>query len=344
MKGIHVKRVRAKLVEPRKFDFFEENIPPLADNEILVRTRAVGLCHSDLPPFLGKGATVRNRHGYHAMTANIPYPVPLGHEPLGIVDEVGSAVTRFRPGDTISGMETGAFATHFITTEEAMVKVDSDPSRFPLAEPMMCVANIARVARPEFGDRVAVIGCGYMGLLVVQALAGPGLQLLAAVDIQERRLELAKKYGADLVVNPNRESLEDAAFASTAGQMFDVVVELSGSLRGLDAAMAIIRLADRVGPKGQGRLVLSSVYAKEEKWNMETGWNMMLRSPLVYVAHPRHAVDLQDVMERGIAMYERGKLRSDELISHKIPFADIAGGFDILASGDPDYLKGVILF
>jgi L-iditol 2-dehydrogenase len=241
-------------------------------------------------------------------------------------------------------MATGAFATHFITTGTAMVKVDSDPSRLPLAEPMMCVANIARIAKPEFGDRVAVIGCGYMGLLVIQALASPTLQLLAAVDVQNRRLELAQKYGAGLTINPARENLEDAAFAATAGMMFDVVVEITGSLRGLDAAMSIIRLADRVGPKGQGRLVLPSVYAKEEKWSLETGWNMMLRSPLVFVAHPRHAADIQDVMERGIAMYEKGKLRSDELISHKIPFADIAGSFDILASGNPDYLKGVITF
>ncbi|MDR2390968.1 MAG: alcohol dehydrogenase catalytic domain-containing protein, partial [Planctomycetota bacterium] len=75
-----MKRIAAMLVKPRTFAFFEEDIPPLADSEILVRTRAAGICHSDLPPFLGNGATVLNRHGYHSMTANIPYPIPLGHE------------------------------------------------------------------------------------------------------------------------------------------------------------------------------------------------------------------------------------------------------------------------
>ncbi|MDR1536348.1 MAG: zinc-binding dehydrogenase [Planctomycetota bacterium] len=339
-----MKRVAAKLVGPKKFDFFEEDIPVLADGEMLIRLRAAGLCHSDLPPYLGIGASVLNRHGYHVMTSSLPYPYPLGHEPLGVVEEIGRGVKDFRPGDAVGGMAHGAFATHIVTTGLAMAKVDPNPAKLPLAEPMMCVANIARIARPEFGDRVAVIGCGYMGLLVIQALAGANIETLAAIDLLDNRLELAKKYGASLAVNPAREDLEDAAFAATGGRMFDVVVEITGSLRGFDGAMSIIRLADRIGPKGQGRLILPSVYAKEEKWSLGTGWNLMLRSPIIHVAHPRYATDLQDVLERGIAMYNLGRLKSDELISHRIPFPNIGDGFEILASGSPDYLKGVVVF
>jgi threonine dehydrogenase-like Zn-dependent dehydrogenase len=338
-----MKRRIAKLTAPREFTFFEEEMPSPAEDEILVEVRAIGLCHSDLPPYFGTGTTVLNHNNYHVMGPP-PYPLPLGHEPLGTVLATGSRVKRFRPGDAISGMAAGSFASHILVTEAGMVKVNPDPNRLPLAEPLMCVTNIARIAGPEFGDRVAVIGCGYMGLLVIQALAGANLEVLAAVDLVDGRLETARKHGATLGINPARENLEDAAFAATGGRMFDVVVEISGSLRGFDSALSIIRLADRIGPKGQGKLVLPSVYGKEEKWSLASSWNLMLRSPDIKVAHPRHATDLQDMMERAMIMYDRGQLKSDELISHRFAFDDLAKGFETLASGDPSYVKGVVAF
>ena len=90
--------------------------------------------------------------------------------------------------------------------------------------------------------------------------------------------------------------------------------------------------------------MLPSVYAKEEKWSLASGWNLMLRSPDIAVAHPRHAVDLQDTMERAVIMYDRGRLRPDELISHRFSFAELKKGFEMMASGDPSYVKGVVTF
>ena len=337
-------RLVAKLTAPKKFELVEEKMPTPGEKEILVKNRCVGLCHSDLPPYLGLGCTGLNKHGYHVMLTEVPYPIVLGHEPLGTVMAVGKGITAFKEGDTVSGMIPQTFASHFVTTVEATIKVNPRPEGYGLAEPLMCIANIARVAQPEFGDRVAVIGCGSMGLLTIMALKSAGLRELVAIDLQDHRLEQAKKYGATKVINPTRENVEDTAYEYTDGDMFDVVVEISGSLRGLDTALSIIRLADRVGPKGRGKILLTSVYGKEEKWSVKTSWNMMLRAPVMHVTHPRYCMDLVETMRRGVDMYEKGILKMDELITHRIPFTEIARGFDLLEKNDPSFLKGVVVF
>ena len=317
----------------------------MGDNEILIKNRYVGLCHSDLPPYLGIGCTGFNKNGYHVMLTNIPYPFELGHEPLGVVVDKGKSVTKYALGDTVSGMTYNAFADHFIVdADNAFQKVNPDPMRYPIAEPLMCIANIARIAQPEFGDTVAVIGCGYMGLLALMALRAENLKELVAIDIKDERLALAQKYGATKIINSTKEDVEDAAFRYSGGTLFDIVIEISGSLRGFDTALSVIRLADRVGHRGRGKILLPSVYGKEEKWSIRTGWNMMLKSPVMHVAHPRYAIDVIDTMRRGVEMYDKGVLKQDELITHRVPFAEISRGFEILESGDPSYIKGVIVF
>lgn len=339
-----MKRRIAKLIEPRRFEFFEEELPLPGPGEVLVRTLFVGLCHSDLPAYLGVGCTNLNANGYHVMDREIPYPLGLGHEPTGVVEAVGSGVAGFKPGDVVSGMAHGAFATHFLTEAGAMVRVDLRPGTYPLAEPLGCIANIARIACPEFGDHVAVVGCGYMGLLTVMALGGGRLGNLTAIDVQPDRLDMAKRFGADGVVNPAAEDVEDRAFNLTGGKMYDVVVEITGSLRGLDTALRVIRLADRFGPRGRGKILIPSLYGKEERWNPEAGYNLMLRGPVLHSAHPRYCMDLRETMMRGVDMYDRGVLRHDELISHVFSFERLSEAFETLAGGDGGYVKGVVEF
>lgn len=339
-----MKRTIALLVEPEKFDFFEEEMPEPGPGELLVKTLFTGLCHSDLPVYFGTGCTNTNANGYHFMDPHIPYPFGVGHEPTGVVAAVGPDVTAFRPGDVVSGMVHGTFATHFMTTEQAILKIDRKPGTYPLAEPLMCIANIAQIAAPEFGDRVAVIGCGYMGLMTIMALAGGNLRELVAVDVRDDRLEMARRMGATVTINPKKEDLEDASFNITEGLMYDVVIEITGSLRGLDTALRIIRLADRFGPKGRGKILLPSLYGKAEQWDPNTGYNLMLRGPILHSAHPRYCMDLKDSMRRGMDMYRKGVLRHDELISHKFELKDIAEAFSVLAGGDETYMKGVVVF
>ena len=137
----------------------------------------------------------------------------------------------------MTGVTSECMATHKIIREEEEIidrvpEMDK-PFECCLGEPMMCVANIVQAAKPAFGDHVAIIGCGFMGLLTIAGLKNDRLGSLTAVDLMaDGRLAVAGEYGADHTVNPAKESLEETMMKITRGKGFDVIVEITGSLRG----------------------------------------------------------------------------------------------------------------
>ena len=158
-----MKRTRAVLVAPKQFDFVQEEIPKLKENEVLYKTISVGLCHSDIPAYRGTSAMgFGNKHGYDAMIKSPQFPMGIGHEPVCVVEDVGSAVTCFRPGDLVTGVLSTCIADYNVAANAQMIKIPetSKPIDACLGEPMMCVANIVRAVEPKMGDRIAVIGCG----------------------------------------------------------------------------------------------------------------------------------------------------------------------------------------
>ena len=99
----------------------------------------------------------------------------------------------------MTGVSSECFTSHMMLNEnKRLVKIpDTEkPIDACLGEPMMCVANIVQAANPRFGDHVAVIGCGFMGLLAIAGLKNDRLGSLTAIDFDSDRLKLAEKYGA----------------------------------------------------------------------------------------------------------------------------------------------------
>ena len=96
-----MKRRAAKLVGPRKFEIVEEPIRPLKDNEVLLRVLSCGLCHSDMPAFIGEDRIARTPEGVPYMDTHFQYPFEVGHEPSGVIEDVGKAVKGFKPGANI---------------------------------------------------------------------------------------------------------------------------------------------------------------------------------------------------------------------------------------------------
>ncbi len=87
------------------------------------------------------------------------------------------------------------------------------------------------------GDRIAVIGCGFMGRMVIAGLKSQALGDIVAIDLDEKRLEMAVQYGATKTLNTKNVDVEDATFELTHGRMYDCIVEITGSLRGLQTAL-----------------------------------------------------------------------------------------------------------
>ena len=247
--------------EPDSAPAVEElTIEPIGKREVLVRVLACGLCHSDLYVLETEGWGMR-------------FPILLGHEGAGVVEEVGRDVTSVAPGDRVvvawrapcgecpqcrrgdsrrcssqlrarrrlhraaddalltPVLRCGTLADHAVVHEACAVKV---PEELPVEQAALLAcgfstgAGAALWATPvREGSSVAVIGCGGVGLAVVQGALLAGAEQIVAVDVAPEKLELATELGATDVVD------------ATAGDPVEAVRELTGG-RGVEFAFSAI--------------------------------------------------------------------------------------------------------
>ncbi len=211
--------------EPKKPLSIEEvPTPKPGYGEVLIRVKAVGVCHSDL----------------HIVDGEIPVPkMPLipGHEIAGVIEEVGEGVKDLKPGDRVAlswlwwtcgkckycltfrenlcpnQINTGysidggyaefvkAPATHVLKIPDAVPDPEATSCTDAVATPLRALTYASRVLP---GDLVAVFGIGGLGLNAVQVAKALGARVVA-VDLLERKLELARKFGADYTLNPSKD-------------------------------------------------------------------------------------------------------------------------------------------
>jgi len=252
-----------KVQEPLTIESVETDKP--WGREVLVRTAATGVCHSDLHVVDGLGRFPLDR------------PIVLGHEGSGVVEAVGADVTTVRPGDHVvaclSGFcgsceqclsghpnlcvagfvtrpESGAprlsqkgapfrqfigissYAERMLLHENSIVKIDPD---LPLDRAALVgcgvltgVGAALRSAGLEAGQTVAVFGCGGVGLNVIQGAALSGAGRIIAVDLAPAKLELAKTFGATDVVNGKDGNAPDQIRSLTDGLGVDYAFEVIG--------------------------------------------------------------------------------------------------------------------
>lgn len=347
-----MKSLCAKIVAPGKFEFVHEELPPLGTNDILVKMDSVGLCHSDLPRFNGKATIAVSPEGYRE-SRPVEFPCMVGHEPVGTVIEIGDKVTRFAVGDKISGHMPTCFRSHLIINENSLVfKLPDDlrtDHRLCVAEPLGCIVNLLNVTMECDPGRIALVGCGHLGLLTISGLRSLGVSDITAVDLDEGRLELAKEYGAASTINPRTQDVRKLAWELTEGHFYDTVIEITGSIKGLETACKIIKFAHVNGMQnaeyhGCGRVLSSSVFSGEETFPFGLAHDMMLRTPIIYAVHPNSGHNVLENDIKGVQMYNEGSLPLDKMISHICRFEDLADGFDWLINPPDDYVKGIVIF
>ena len=212
---------------------------------VKVHVRATGICGSDVPRVLHNGAHF--------------YPIVLGHEFSGDVVEVGEGVTSIQVGDTISGApllpcmkcrdcmqgnyslckhysfigsrEQGSFAEYIVLPEVNAVKYDpSIPyAQAAMFEPSTVALHGVLQGSYTGGGNVAVVGCGTIGIFTAQWTKIFGSKKLVVFDVDDSRLALAKRMGADETVNTTREGWMEQAMALTGGAGYDHVFETAGN-------------------------------------------------------------------------------------------------------------------
>lgn len=346
-----MKTLTAMVTGPEKIEFVEQELPSLKDDEVLIRIDSVGLCHTDLPRFLGQQAFGISKEGYRQVQC-VQYPCTLGHEPVGTIVEIGRNVTKFSVGDKISGNFDSAFTTYRIVSENNLIfKLPQLPFdyRLCLAEPIGCVINIINACLTEPVEYAGVVGCGVMGLMTIAGLKAAGVKEIVAIDVVDEKLELARKYGASRTVNSIKENLVDKVYEITEGRFLDSIVEITGSLKGLESACSVIKFPREKGLlynpfTGRGRIVMSSVYTKQEQFPQMLANELVLRAPILDAAHPAAGRDVMENDLKGVEAMIRGTIPMDKMITHKISFSRLNEGFQWLKKAPEGYLKGVVLF
>lgn len=325
--------------------------------EVLIRTVAAGVCHSDV-------------HFYEGLYPT-PTPIVLGHESAGIVEAVGAEVDYVQPGDHVitclsvfcghcdycttgrpnlcnrEGLDRrvgeaprlsqngaqvhqfanlSSYAEQLLVHEHAVVKIRED---MPLDKAALIgcgvttgVGAVINTAAVRPGSTVAVIGCGGVGLSAVQGAAIAGAGRIIAIDTQASKLELAQICGATDLVNASEEDP-----IRRVRDMTGVGVEYSFEAIGLKATA---EQAFRMLAKGGTATVIGMIPVGT---NIELRGSDFLQEKKIQgssMGSNRFRVD----MPRYVDMYLSGKLKLDEMISREITLDEINDAFQALLTGD----------
>jgi len=219
--------------------------PKIESSEVLVRVKSVGICGSEL-------------HAFEGISKRRKPPLVMGHEFSGEVEEVGRDVKDLGIGDRVVvdpiihcdeceqclrgrgnicrnlrllGLhKSGAFAEYISVPVRNCFRLSESVSfeEGSMVEPLAVAVHAVNRTPIKLGDRVAIIGAGIIGLTVLLAAKAAGVGMISVVDILDYRLEFAKSFGADLVINSRTEDLEKRIKEMTDGNGADVVLEAVG--------------------------------------------------------------------------------------------------------------------
>ncbi len=232
---------------PGAFAVNDIAVPAIADDEVLLASRAVGICHSDIELLEGR------------YIIPFGYPIIPGHEWSAEVMDVGGKVTTLKPGDRVVGecvigMDhfgfsiSGAGAEYFVAKESWLHKIPDNVSwtQGALVEPFSCgYYATVRADNLDGSDTAVVLGAGPIGLGVVAAAAAKGARVIVAEPSVER-VEIARRLGADAAVDPTSATFLDEVQELTGGKGASVVFEASGKPVAMASALEVAGFRARI--------------------------------------------------------------------------------------------------
>ena len=343
---------------PRTLRMREEDAPQPAAREVRVRALVSGISHgTELNLYRGTSAhadRVFDRELRAFVKPDPPrstYPAMLGYSLVGVVEEVGEAVTELAPGDLVH-----AGLPH---AEEAVLDLDAAARatypliRLPGGEPppwalFVSLGAVALVAAHDaaikLGDHVAVIGLGAIGLLLVQMVRLAGVARVTAVDPVAGRRALALELGAHAAVDPS--GAPDGAGAEikrAGGHGLDVAIETSGAAAGLHDAIAAAGLGGRVVTVGFYQGGAEAVRLGEE-WHHNR--LEMVSSMGAWGAPHRSypAWDRPRVMQTVVDLLSAGAIRVDGLPVRRFPFDQAAEAYRWLDANPNEAVKVALTY
>lgn len=324
----------------------EMPIPKIGSQEILVKMKACGVCGSDLMEW------------YQETRA----PMVSGHEPTGIVAKTGSKVEGFEEDDRVfvhhhvacltcyycrhgaytlceqfaaTHLDPGGFAQYFrvpapnLKTDTLKIPQGISFEEATLIEPLGCCIKALNRCDLQCSDSVVVVGAGPAGILTTMLLQILGVCQVIVTDFIDYRLKAAEKLGADLTINPEKESLIDLVKRATDGRGADLVFITAPNINGYLAGLELCR-------KG-GTL---SVFAPTPPQDfMRLSPNRLLFSEIRMV--PSYSTSHVET-RIALKLIQTGKIDVEKIITHRFPLSRTAEALQT-AARNKECLKVVVV-
>ncbi len=333
---------------PMQFVLRDVPQPQPAEEEVLVRVKACGICGSDV-------------HGYTGSTGRRIPPLIMGHEAAGVVEAVGRSAHVVTAGDRVTfdstvycnqcaacrqgrmnlcrdrkvlGVSTptfrrdGAMAEYVVVPWWIIHRLPDAVSfeEAALIEPASVSLHAARITPIEVNDVVVVVGAGQIGLFAMQAARVKGAGTVVVLDVKEERLALARQLGADVTINSGTADVAGEMRRAVGRPDADAVLEAVGTEATVRLAMDLTKLG--------GNLTLIGNVTPKIQVNLQdiVSRELTIRGSCAIAGEYRACLDLMAA----------GRIRAKPLISRIVPLADGQAAFDALHHGEPGLMKIVL--
>lgn len=305
---------------PRDIRVEDLDQPGISEDQILVRVRACGICGSDLHMYrLGM---------FEVLGRPVANGRVMGHELSGDVVDVGSSVQDFHTGDRITGVGLGGFAEYVAVSIDERgpyllppnVSFEEGATMEPLATSLHGVALVQAAA----GETVVILGAGIIGLGCVQAIRATVDCRIIVVDGSQKRLAMARQFGADETVNFTKTNALEAVIELTGGakpvERFgvrggnaDVVIDCAGAEQSPNQGLHMLKQTG-------GRLVFIALFERQPALD----FNQVVRK---HVTIHGSWTWTSDDYRQAIALVQSGKVDRKPLISHQYDLGDAPQAF-----------------
>ena len=323
--------------------------PAVGADEVLVEVKACGICGSDI-------------HGMDGSTGRRLPPIIMGHEAAGVIAEIGPKVKGWKKAERVTFDSTiwcgdchfcrrgqtnlcdnrrvlgvsceeyrcdGAFAEYVAVPGRVVYRLPKELSfeQATFAEPLSVAVHAVNRTSIADGAKAVVVGSGMVGQLVVQALRVAGAGEIIAVDVDEGRLALACKLGADVGLKADKCDVRGEVLKRTGGLGADVAFEVVGLQETVKTAEAVLR-------KG-GTLTLIGNFCPTVEWPLQSVVTREITVYGSYISRGEYPACLE--------MIARGAVKVDELISAAAPLSEGAAWFKRLYNKEPGLFKVILL-
>jgi threonine dehydrogenase-like Zn-dependent dehydrogenase len=313
----------AVITSPRQAALQQVPMPQPAAGEVLLKLEGSGVCASSLPLWEGRSW--------------FQYPQPPGapgHEGWGRVVALGAGVDAVAVGDRVAALSYRAHAEYDLAQASAVVPLPPSLTASVLpGEPLGCAMNIFRRSRVRAGQKVAVVGIGFLGALLTRLAAHSGAEVIA-ISRRPFALELARAAGAAhglALADP--AATAEAVRRITGEPLCEVVIEATGLQGPLDLASEI------TGERG--RLVIAGYHQDGPRQVDMQKWNW--RGIDVINAHERNPRQYVQGIREAIGLIGAGVLDPSAWITHRLPLDRLGEALELTRLRPEGFLKAVVI-